>query len=430
MNSVTGKRMGETMARFGGLGILPQDMELGTVERIVEHIKGADPYVDTALHVTADATLRDVQGILYKRSHDMVVVVDDEHRPIGLITAADLRERDQYTAAERLMTRRPVTLEKGISHKDAFERMEEERLKAMPVVDGGGRLCGVLTRDDCVRFELLQPSLDPAGRLMVGAAIGISEAVADNAKELMERGVDVLVLDTAHGHQRRMLDALRAAREVVGPDFPLVAGNVCTAEGTRALIEAGADVVKVNVGPGAMCSTRMKTGAGRPTFSSVRAAAAEAAKHGKYVWADGGVRHPRDVALYLAAGAARVMVGTLFAATWESPGDMRSDEDGRRYKASFGMASTRAVLDRTEHLDAFDRAKRALFDEGISSSRVYLNPGKESTGGLLVDILTGVKSAFSYVGAADWAELQEKAVIGVQTLAGFTEGRPRPQVNR
>src|SRR5690606_16283332 len=246
MNAVTGKRMAETMARFGGLGVLPQDMSFETVERIVRHIKNADPRYDTALYVTPDATLRDVEGIMRKRAHGIVVVVDEAHRPVWLVSASDLRDHDQYTQVHKLMQRELVSVPVCISNREAFLRMERSRVKAMPVLREDGALHGVLTRDDAVRLELLRPTRSAKGALMVAAAIGISSEVRRTAEALLEIGVDVLVLDTAHGHQRRMLEAIRAVREIVADRAPLVAGNVCTAEGTRELIEAGADVVKVN----------------------------------------------------------------------------------------------------------------------------------------------------------------------------------------
>ncbi|MBK9034881.1 MAG: GuaB1 family IMP dehydrogenase-related protein [Myxococcales bacterium] len=430
MNAVTGKRMAETMARFGGLGVLPQDMALETVERIVTHIHTADIRFDTPLAVSPRATLRDVQGIIRKRSHDLVVVVDDDRRPIGIVTHADLRDRDQYVPAARLMSQRLFTLPADVSNRDAFLAMDEARVKAAPVLDGDGRLLGVITRTDAVRLELLRPALGARGQLMVAAAIGISAEAATTAAQLLELGVSAIVIDTAHGHQRRMLEALRAVRAVVGERVPLVAGNVCTAEGTRALIEAGADVVKVNVGPGAMCTTRMQTGAGRPTFSSVLACAREARTHGKHVWADGGVRHPRDVALYLAAGAARVMIGTALAGTYESPGDVKEDREGHLYKENYGMASGRAVGDRAADLDPFEAAKKGFFREGISSSRIYIREGAESVGAVLMNMITGVQSALTYVGARTLAEFTDRAVVGVQSLAGYGEGTPHGAIRR
>ena len=430
MNAVTGKRMAETIARFGGLGVLPQDMDLETVARIVKHIQSADPRYDTPLAVTPRATLRDVTGIIRKRSHDLVVVVDEENRPLGVVTHAALRDRDQYTPVSQLMTSRLVALKVGIANRDAFLIMDEARVKAAPVLDESGRLVGVLTRDDTVRLELLRPALSPKGELMVAAAVGISAQAPDTARKLLEIGVSAIVLDTAHGHQRRMLETIRAVKAVVSGKVPIVAGNVCTAEGTRALIEAGADVVKVNVGPGAMCTTRMQTGAGRPTFTSVLVCAREAKKLGKHVWADGGVKHPRDVALYLAAGASRVMVGTALAGTYESPGDVKEDKDGLLYKENYGMASGRAVNDRTADQDPFERAKKGFFREGISTSRIYIREGQESASGILVDMITGVQSAFTYAGARTVAEMHERAVIGVQTAAGYGEGTPHGSVRR
>lgn len=426
MNGVTGKRMAETMARLGGLGVLPQDMDLETAARIVKHIRAADPRYDTPLSVSPRATLRDVLGIIRKRAHDMVIVVDDERRPLGIVTHADLRGRDQYSPVASFMSKRMITIPVGTPNRDAFLLMEEHRVKAAPVLDAEGRLVGVLTRDDAVRLELLHPALDPQGKLMVAAAVGISGTAAAHARSLAELGVSAIVLDTAHGHQRRMIEAIREVRLAVGSSMPLVAGNVCTAEGTRDLLEAGADVVKVNVGPGAMCTTRMQTGAGRPTFSSVLACAREAHRGGRHVWADGGVRDPRDVALYLAAGASRVMIGTVLAGTYESPGDVNEDREGRPYKENYGMASARAVADRAAALDPFERARRAFFQEGISTSRIYIREGRESVGAILVDMISGVQSAFTYAGASTLAELHEKSVFGVQTAGGYREGMPRP----
>ena len=423
MNGVTGKRMAETMARYGGLGVLPQDMDHATVDRIVRHIKQADARYDTAISIEPSSTLREISGLIRKRAHDMVVVADDNRRPLGIITHADLRDRDQYTAAHQIMSRRLVTLRAGLPNRDAFHMMEQERLDAVPVVDEEGILQGILTREDAVRLEILKPALNRDGALMVGAAIGISADAGQQAAAMIEIGVDVLVLDTAHGHQRRMLEAIRAVRDAVGVRVPMVAGNVCTPEGTRALCEAGADVVKVNVGPGAMCTTRMQTGVGRPTFSAVAACAEEAHRYGRHVWADGGVKHPRDVALYLAAGASRVMVGTWLAGTYESPGDIKEDREGHLYKENYGMASARAVRHRTAHLDPFEQAQKAFFREGVSSSRIYLRKGQESVGAVIIDILTGLRSALTYVGAQNWKEFGSMAVVGVQTFSGYHEGK-------
>ena len=222
--------------------------------------------------------------------------------------------------------------------------------------------------------------------------MGINGDVAGKAAALLDAGVDLLVMDTAHGHQEKMIKALRAVR-ALDPQVPVAAGNIVSAAGTRDLIEAGADIVKVGVGPGAMCTTRMMTAVGRPQFSAVLECATEARNHGKHVWADGGIRHPRDVALALAAGASNVMVGSWFAGTLESPGDLFTDERGRRYKESFGMASSRAVRNRTAADSAYERARKAMFEEGISSARMFIDPARPSVEDVIDQIVAGVRSS-------------------------------------
>jgi len=292
-------------------------------------------------------------------------------------------------------------------------------------VDGTGRCVGILTRTSALRATLYEPATDPTGRLRVGAALGINGDVAAKAKLLLDAGVDLLVVDTAHGHQDKMLGALRAVRGLA-PQVPVAAGNVVTAAGVADLVAAGADIVKVGVGPGAMCTTRMMTGVGRPQFSAVLDCAAEARRLGAHIWADGGIRHPRDVALALAAGASNVMIGSWFAGTYESPGDAFRDPDGRLYKESYGMASARAVRLRSATDSAFDRARKELFEEGISTARMYLDPERPGVEDLVDAITAGLRSACTYAGATDLAELAGRAVVGVQSAAGYSEGMPLP----
>src|SRR5205823_14334717 len=276
-----------------------------------------------------------------------------------------------------------------------------------------------------LRATLYQPATDTDGRLRVGAAVGINGDVAGKAKQLIAAGIDILVVDTAHGHQDKMISALRAVRDT-GPPVPVAAGNVVTAEGVRDLVGAGADIVKVGVGPGAMCTTRMMTGVGRPQFSAVLECATEARRLGAHVWADGGVRHPRDVALALAAGASNVMIGSWFAGTYESPGDPFRSPEGRLYKESFGMASARAVRLRSASDSAFERARKELFEEGISSARMYLDPVRPGVEDLIDMIVAGVRSSCTYAGARDLADFGECAVVGLQSASGYSEGMPVP----
>src|SRR5690606_4020349 len=300
----------------------------------------------------------------------------------------------------------------GIGPEEAYDRLVAGNHKLAPVVSETGALVGVLTRKGALRTTLYRPALDSQGRLRVGAAIGISGDPVPRADKLLSAGADVLVIDTAHGHQDRALEVVAAVRRL-NPQVKVVAGNVVTAEGVSDLVAAGADIVKVGVGPGAMCTTRMVTGVGRPQFSAVVECAQRARELGAHVWADGGVRHPRDVALAVAAGASNVMIGSWFAGTHESPGDLQHDSDGRPYKVSFGMASARAVNRRTTDGSAYDRARRAIFDEGISSARMYLDPQRPGAEDIIDFITAGLRSACTYTGAANLAEFHERAVVGV-----------------
>jgi IMP dehydrogenase len=422
MTAVSGRRMAETLARRGGLAVLPQDIPLDVVEDVVGWIKSRHPVFETPITLAPTDTVADALQLINKRAHGAIVVVD-AGSPVGVVTPVDLVDVDRFTQVGRVMSEQLTTLPETVDARTAFDRLAEARHRLAPVVAGDGRLLGLLTRTGALRSTLYRPNLDTGGRLRIAAAIGVSGDAADRAKRLVAAGVDVLVLDTAHGHQERMLDALRSVR-AIDPPVPIVAGNVVTEQGVADLVEAGADICKVGVGPGAMCTTRMMTGVGRPQFSAVLACTREAARLGAHVWADGGVRHPRDVALALAAGASNVMVGSWFAGTHESPGDLEHDADGRPFKLSFGMASARAVKQRTEGENAFERARKSLFEEGISSGHMYLDPHRPGVEDLLDTIVAGVRSAFTYAGAASLPEFAERAVVGIQTRSGYAEGRP------
>ncbi|GII97985.1 IMP dehydrogenase [Sediminihabitans luteus] len=430
MTAVAGRRMAETIARRGGIAILPQDVPTDVVADVVADVKAKDLVVETPVTVRAGDTVHSTLTLLGKRAHGAAVVVEGD-RPVGVVTADDCRDVDRFTQVGAVMTADPLVIDASVTDagadglRAAFETLHSARVRFAPVVRDGV-LVGVLTRKGALRSSVYTPATDAHGRLSVGAAVGINGDVAGKARELLDAGVDVLVVDTAHGHQAKMLDALRAVR-ALDPQVPVVAGNVVTADGVRDLVAAGADIVKVGVGPGAMCTTRMMTAVGRPQFSAVLECAAAARKLGKHVWADGGVRHPRDVALALAAGASQVMIGSWFAGTYESPGDLHESGDGRLYKESFGMASARAVAARTAgDGSAFDRARKGLYEEGISSSRMFLDPARPGVEDLVDEITSGLRSSCTYAGASSLAEFAERALVGVQSAAGYEEGRPLP----
>ncbi len=424
MTAVSGRRMAETVARRGGVAVVPQDIPIPVVHDVVEWVKSRHLVFDTPITLDPHQTVSEAMALLPKRAHRAAFVVEHD-RVVGVVTEDDCSEVDRFTQVHQVMTPNPLTLPESVDPREAFDRLDSARRRVAPVVDADGRLVGVLSRTAALRATLYAPAVDDQQRLRVAAAVGVNGDVAGKAKELVGAGADVLVVDTAHGHQDRMIEALQAVRSV-DPGVPVVAGNVVSADGVRELVDAGADIVKVGVGPGAMCTTRMMTGVGRPQFSAVLECAAAARELGRHVWADGGVRHPRDVALALAAGASSVMIGSWFAGTYESPGDLRHDADGRAYKESFGMASARAVANRTSADTAFDRARKGLYEEGISSSRMYLDPARPGVEDLIDQICAGVRSACTYAGARSLDELRENAVVGIQSAAGFHEGRPLP----
>ncbi|HSV67906.1 MAG TPA: GuaB1 family IMP dehydrogenase-related protein [Mycobacteriales bacterium] len=423
MTAVAGRRMAETVARRGALAVIPQDIPTDVVASVVTWVKQRHLVYDTPITLFPSSTVGDALALLPKRAHGAVIVVEDG-RPVGVLTEADCAAVDRFTQVRQVMSSELLTLPDGVTPRAAFDRLHGSRHRLAPVVDAAGRLVGLLTRTAALRATLYEPAVDASGALRVGAAIGINGDAKGKAAALLDAGVDLLVLDTAHGHQEKMLAALGAVR-ALDPPVAVVAGNVVTAAGVRDLVDAGADIVKVGVGPGAMCTTRMMTGVGRPQFSAVLECAAQARELGRHVWADGGVRHPRDVALALAAGAANVMIGSWFAGTYESPGDAQRDSDGRLFKESFGMASSRAVQQRTAGDTPFDRARKALFEEGVSASRMYLDPARPGVEDLIDSIVAGIRSASTYAGARTLEELHERAVVGVQSASGYAEGLPR-----
>jgi IMP dehydrogenase len=425
MTAVSGRRMAETIARRGGLAIIPQDIPADVVGGVVAWVKTRDLVIDTALTLSPTSTVGEALALLPKRAHGAVVVIDSAGAPVGVVTEADCAGTDRFAQLSTVMSADPFTLPFGTPPAQAFGLLHAGRHRLAPVVSASGECVGILTRTGALRATLYSPAVDAAGRLRVGAAVGVNGDVAAKAKLLLDAGADLLVVDTAHGHQEKMAAALRAVRGL-DPSVPVVAGNVVTAGGVADLVEAGADIIKVGVGPGAMCTTRMMTGVGRPQFSAVLECAAEAAALGAHVWADGGVRYPRDVALALAAGASAVMIGSWFAGTHESPVDAFRDPDGRLYKESFGMASARAVRLRSAGDSAYERARKELFEEGISSSRMYLDAARPGVEDLLDMIIAGVRSSCTYAGAADLDSFAERAVVGVQSASGYSEGMPVP----
>jgi IMP dehydrogenase len=425
MNSVTGPRLAATLARRGGIGVLPQDLQEHDLQSAVRWVKNQPVGFDSPVVVHASQTVASALArIPAVPGHGFVVM--GESGVIGCVPAEMLSQalHDSRIGDLPLGSVASIDETEITGGRAAFDLMTDAGLEFASVTRDS-HIVGTISRTSALRSTLYEPALDSNGRLRVAAAIGINGDPAAKAVALAEDGADVLVLDTAHGHQAAMARAIEAVA-ALGLGLPIVAGNVVTSSAVRDLVSAGATIIKVGVGPGAMCTTRMMTAVGRPQFSAVLETAATAAELGAHVWADGGVRYPRDVALALAAGASSVMIGSWFAGTIEAPGELRTDESGLVYKESWGMASTKAVSARFERLDAFELARKRLFAEGISSSKIYLDPLRPSLEDLLDMITAGLRSSFTYAGASSIAAFSDRALVGIQSAAGYEEGKALP----
>lgn len=424
MTAVAGKRMSETVARRGGITVLPQDMPLERLSQVVRYLKTRDAVVETPVVLREDHSIQTALNLIHKRSHRAVMVVNKENKPTGIFMEKDAFQRDRFTRIRDAMSKEMISMPLGSTPQQVFERIRDRRVPVMPIIDPSGALVGVLTEGGALRGTIYKPALNQQNQFITCVAIGVNQNVTEKMRALLEIGIDIIVLDTAHGHQQKMIEAVRTARAILGRARPLVAGNVVTAEATKNLVEAGASIVKVGVGPGAMCTTRMMTGVGRPQFSAVVACSKMARSLGAHVWADGGIKTPRDAALAIAAGASSAFIGTWFAGTYESAADTQRDEDGMLYKENFGMASARAVTDRNRSVDAFSFARKHYFQEGVSTSKLYLKPGQESAEDIIDAISAGIRSACTYTGARNLEQFHHKALIGAQSSAGFEEGKP------
>jgi IMP dehydrogenase len=425
MNSVTGPRLAATLARRGALGVLPQDMHMQDLAEAIRWVKAQPIAWDSPVTLSPSDTVADaLRAMPALEGHGIVVM--DGTTYLGTIASERLADAMPAAPLADLLgpTLTSIDADDVESPRAAFDLMAAANLQFAPVLHHGS-VVGTLSRKTALRSTLYSPTLDASGRLRVAAAIGINGDVAGKAKALVSAGVDVLVIDTAHGHQQGMAEAI-AAVAALKLGVPIVAGNVVTAAAVNDLVSAGATIIKVGVGPGAMCTTRMMTAVGRPQFSAVLETAQAARELGAHVWADGGVRYPRDVALALAAGASSVMIGSWFAGTIEAPGELRTDADGKTFKESWGMASAKAVQERFDRIDPYELARKSLFAEGISSSKIYLDPLRPSVEDLLDMITSGLRSSLSYAGASTLAEFGDKALVGIQSAAGYEEGKALP----
>ena len=420
MDTVTESQMAIQMAREGGLGIIHRNMPVERQAEEVDRVKRSESgMILHPITLGVSASLRQAHALMARFSISGVPIVEEDGRLVGIITNRDMQfETDLDRPIRDVMTSDGlITAPVGTTLEEAERVLHAHRIEKLPVVDERGRLKGLITvKDIFKRRRYPDACKDQHGRLRVGAAVGASEGDLVRARALVEAGVDVLCMDTAHGHSEGVLRAVARVREAV-PDVQLVAGNVGTAAGAEALIERGVDAVKVGVGPGSICTTRVVTGVGLPQLTAVMDAVDGAAERVPVI-ADGGIRFSGDIVKALAAGAESVMMGSMFAGTDESPGESFLLE-GRRFKTVRGMGSLSAMEEGSADR-YFQTEARKLVPEGIEARVPYKGPVSD----VVFQLIGGLRSGMGYCGAATLAELREKAAFVRQTLGGLRESHP------
>ncbi len=417
MDTVTEYRAAIAMARLGGIGIIHKNMDVETQCKQVKKVKKSENgIIIDPIYVHPDATLADAEALMKEFKISGVPVIDEHNKLLGILTNRDMRfEKDMCKRADDVMTKMPlITAKKGISLDDAADIMHKNKIEKLPIIDEDSFLKGLVTiKDIKKRIEYPNSNKDDFGRLAVGAAVGVGQI--DRAKALVNAGADVLVLDSAHGHSKGILDTVKAIKESLKVD--VIAGNIATAEAMEALIEAGADGVKVGIGPGSICTTRIVAGVGVPQISAIDECAAVARKHGVPVIADGGIKYSGDIAKALAVGASCVMVGSLLAGTEESPGETIMFQ-GRQYKSYRGMGSIGA-MQKGSNDRYFQEGTAAdkLVPEGIEG-RV---PFRGNIAGIIHQMMGGLRSSMGYCGSKNIEVFWNKAEFVEITSAGLKE---------
>lgn len=417
MDTVTEHRAAIMMARLGGLGIIHKNMDIESQVREIKRVKKSESgIIIDPVSIKAKATLREALEIMSEYRISGVPVVEDDNTLIGILTNRDLRFENDYTKkVEDLMTKMPlITVKKGTTLDDAEAIFRTNKVEKLPVVDADNKLEGLITIKDLKkRQEYPNANKDDYGRLRVGAAIGVGQL--DRAEALVKAGVDVLVLDSAHGHSKGIIDTVIAIKKHLNID--IIAGNIATSEAAEALIQAGADGVKVGIGPGSICTTRIVSGVGVPQISAIEECAEVGKKYGVPIIADGGIKYSGDFAKALAAGAQSVMVGSLLAGTDESPGELISYQ-GRQYKTYRGMGSIGAMTKgSSDRYFQEGTAADKLVPEGIEGRVPHVGSIKD----VIFQMVGGLRSSMGYVGARDILDYQEKAEFVEITSAGLKE---------
>lgn len=423
MDVVTESDMAIAMAREGGIGIIHRFMTIGEQARQIERVKKAESFiVDNPITMTDQHTVGDVKRVVEETGTGGILIVDQDGKLIGIVSTRDLLfENDHARPVTEIMTREVHSASPDTSLKDAERLLHEFRVEKLPLVDGNGRVAGLITLKDIMKItQFPKATKDAKGRLAVGAAVGVRDMEMRRVEAALGAGADCIVVDIAHGDSHMEIEMVKNIRRHF-PEAQIIGGNVATADGTRRLIDAGVDAVKVGVGPGSICVTRQVAGSGVPQLTAVIECAEAARPYGIPIIADGGIRYPGDVAKAIAAGAQTVMIGSLLAGTDESPGLIMTRR-GHRYKASRGMASLTANIERNKR-EGNDLTREEVEDyvaEGVEAAVPYRGKARE----VLNQLVGGLQSGMSYSGAKTIEEFQEKAIFVRMTGAGLKESGP------
>lgn len=423
MDTVTEADMAIAMARQGGIGIIHKNMSIEQQAEQVLKVKRSesgvitDPFFLTPQHQVFDA--EHLMG-KYRISGVPIVNNEEEQKLVGILTNRDLRFIQDYSMEiSMVMTKENlVTAPVGTTLDEAEKILQKYKIEKLPLVDEAGVLKGLITIKDIEKvIEFPNSAKDKQGRLLAGAAVGVTKDTMRRVDALVKANVDVIVIDTAHGHSRGVLETVKMVREAY-PDLAIIAGNVATAEATKDLIEAGADVVKVGIGPGSICTTRVVAGVGVPQITAIYDCATEARKHGKAIIADGGIKYSGDVVKALAAGGHAVMLGSLLAGVTESPGDTEIFQ-GRRFKVYRGMGSVSA-MEKGSKDRYFQEDNKKFVPEGIEGRVPYKGPLADT----VYQLIGGLRAGMGYCGSKDLADLRENAQFIRMTGAGLRESHP------
>lgn len=420
MDTVTETKMAIAMARHGGIGVIHNKMPIEDQASMVRRVKRSESgMIVDPITLPPTATLQEAEDLMHANKISGVPIIEANGRLVGILTNRDIRFETDFSqsVSSRMTDDRLVTVPDGTTLEEAREMLREHRIEKLPMVDTNGILTGLITIKDLnKRLEFPDAAKDTFGRLLVAAAIAASVDVLDRAEALVEAGVDAMVLDSAHGHSMGVMDALTKVKNRF-PDIDVVAGNIVTAEAVKDLAERGADGVKVGIGPGSICTTRVVTGVGMPQLSAVLYAAEVANERGIPLIADGGVKQTGDVPKALAAGADSIMIGSMLAGTYESPGE-EILRDGRRYKTYRGMGSLGAMTAGSAGRYFQEDAKK-LVPEGIEGMVPYKGP----VGDVIFQMVGGLRSAMGYTGSSTITDLKSANFVKI-TQASLVESHP------